>query len=517
MKKFFLFITVCFFISSCTTINSEKTKENKANTKESDTEKKQTDINLDSNASSKNLEINIDKESLTITPNIYKNEKKNNNQNKNIKLSSSCKINKNVATDPLNLTDVIELSLCNNPSTRQAWLMSKAAQNARGANFSRYLPHVNLEAEISHSVINDYTHSKKGIQVKNTGADLGISAGWLLYDFGGREAIISKTYATMSSAEFQYNAVLQSVAYETVVSYYTLLAAREENIALILQKETNKKAYDVAKKKFELGMSSKADTLQIETALAASELDVVKSERNLEINNSKLAKLLGLSPSIKLNLASASSKPKTNIFDSKLEELIKIALKKRPDLQAKISDVKASYASVRSASAKFFPTISAYASKVWNDTSSPKFNSLGNDRDTFGIGVKLSLPLFSGFENTYSLAATKYQYVADKQALETYKHDVELSVVDAFYSYKTSSNSINIATKLFESAQENEKVAMGSYKAGKGDIISLMQAQAKLLSARKELISARYGLYISKVALLRAIGKLYIQNLGDLQ
>ena len=70
---------------------------------------------------------------------------------------------------------------------------------------------------------------------------------------------------------------------------------------------------------------------------------------------------------------------------------------------------------------------------------------------------------------------------------------------------------------MLESAIENEQVAPGSYKAGKGDIISLMEAQSKLVSARKAYISAQYGLYTSKVALLKTAGELNLKNLGTLQ
>ena len=74
---------------------------------------------------------------------------------------------------------------------------------------------------------------------------------------------------------------------------------------------------------------------------------------------------------------------------------------------------------------------------------------------------------------------------------------------------------MSIAKKLFESAVENEKVALGSFRAGKGDIISLMEAQSKLLSARQELISAQYGLYTAKIALLKSAGELSLKNLGE--
>ena len=70
---------------------------------------------------------------------------------------------------------------------------------------------------------------------------------------------------------------------------------------------------------------------------------------------------------------------------------------------------------------------------------------------------------------------------------------------------------------MLESANENEQVALGSYQAGKGDIISLMEAQSKLVAARKQSISAQNDLYTAKIALLKAAGDLNLKNLGSLQ
>ena len=447
----------------------------------------------------------------------FANAKETDEDKTNTKISDSCKVKKNVMTDTLSMSDVIELSMCNNPITRTAWLQTKVASTYRKANFARYLPHVDIEAGIAKSEAKDFSIPGSVRKISNNGANLGVSAGWLLYDFGGREAIMSKTYETLNAAEFKYNAVLQSAVYDAIVAYYTLLASKEELLAFKLQQATNKTALEAAEKKFELGMTSRADTLQIETSYAASTLDVEKAQQSVYVNNAKLAKLIGISPSIQLNIEEKKETAKDDKNENNLDELIKQALKTRPDLLAKIASTKASYASVRAASSKFLPTISAYANKSWNDNNFSKLNSIQRDRENFAIGVKVSLPIFTGFEDTYSLRNAKYQYVAEKQELEGMKQEVELSVVNAYYSYNTSLKSLAIANKLYESALENQKVATGSYSAGKGDIISLMQAHSKLLLARKERISAEYGLNISKVALLRAVGSLNLNNLDLLK
>ena len=434
-------------------------------------------------------------------------------ENKNISISNSCNISKDVTKDALNLADVIELAMCNNPTTRQAWLSTKVGETAYKRTLGSYLPQISASAEYSKSNSKDYTLEPTG-EVIRKGADAGLSLSWLLYDFGKRESNVEKTFQSMNSMNFQYNNTLQQVAYNTIVAYYDALSSVEELGALKANEDANLKSFELASKKFELGMSSKADTLQAETAYAQAQLQVTKQEQVVKVANAKLASYLGLPPSQEIKLSQTFADTTDELISKSVDEIVRIAMLKRPDLQAKAAAVKASYANVRSASATYFPTISAFGSKSWYDDD-PDSHNLDRDRDSWALGVKVTMPIFTGFENTYSLRNAKYQYAADKEELKQLEQDVELSVVTAYNGYKTSVKALSIAKILFESAVENEKVALGSFRAGKGDIISLMEAQSKLLSARQELISAQYGLYTAKIALLKSAGELSLKNLGE--
>ncbi len=437
-------------------------------------------------------------------------------ENKTVTLSNSCNISKDVTKDALNLADVIELSMCNNPTTRQAWLSTKVGETAYKGTLGSYLPQISASASYTKSDTKNYMTNPDGDETVSKGAEGGLSLSWLLYDFGKREASVERTYQSMNSANFQYNNTLQQVAYNTIVAYYDALSSVEELAALKANEDASLKSFELASRKFELGMSSKAATLQAETAYAQAQLQVAKQEQVVKVANAKLASYLGLPPSQEIKLVQSFADTTDELISKSVDEIVRLALLKRPDLQAKASAVKASYANVRSASATYFPTISAFGSRTWTDVD-PDKNNLDKDRDYWAMGVKVSMPIFTGFENTYSLRNAKYQYAADKEELKQLEQDVELSVVTAYNGYKTSVKALSIAKKLFESAVENERVALGSFKAGKGDIISLMEAQSKLLSARQELISAQYGLYTAKVALLKSAGELNLQNLGELK
>ncbi len=436
-----------------------------------------------------------------------------NSKNKTEQISKDCKINKDFKKDVFELSDIIELAICNNPKLRQSLLSVAVANNYKKASFGEYLPNITAEIGINKSEVNDkITH----INSNGTSASLSLNLGWLLLDFGGREARVKKAFSYFESANFQHNATLQNIIFDVIYNFYSTLQVKENVTALNKQKDTAKKAFDIAKKKFELGMTAKAEVLQAETAFLQADLQALKASQNLNIALSTMSKSVGLDASVKLNLSNKEKDIKENkIFNKELEDFIKIAITLRPDLQSKIQEIKMAASDVYIARTKFLPTISAFASKSYNDNTDPTFSNYGSDRDVFGVGVKLSMPLFSGFYDYYNLSNEKFNLESKKENLKSYKQDVELSVIKAFYSYKTAIKSVEIAKKLFESATENEKVAIGSYETGVGNIINVMKAQSALLDARKEYISAKYGFYISRAELLKSIGILKISNVKD--
>ncbi len=437
-----------------------------------------------------------------------------NDKNVSQQIAKDCKINKDLNKDTFDLYDVIELALCNNPNLRQSILSVDVASNYKKASFGEYLPNVNVELGVNKSEVNDKLNPFAS--GKGTSANFGVNLSWLLFDFGGREARIKKAFSYFESVEFKHNATLQDAIFNVIYSFYSTLQVKENVIALQKQKETSKKAFDIAKKKFELGMSAKAEVLQAETAFLQADLQALKASQDFNIALSKMSKSVGISGTIKLNLSNKEKDIKENkVLNKELEDFIEIASNSRPDLKSKIAEIKMAHSDVYIAGTKFLPTLSAYASKTWNDNTDPTFKNYGNDRDIFGVGVKLSLPLFSGFRDYYGLSSEMDNLEIKKENLKSYKQDVELSVVKAFYSYKTAIKAVEIAKKLFESATENEKVAIGSYGTGVGNIINVMKAQTALLDARKEYISAKYGFYISRAELLRSVGMLKATNIKN--
>ena len=122
--------------------------------------------------------------------------------------------------------------------------------------------------------------------------------------------------------------------------------------------------------------------------------------------------------------------------------------------------------------------------------------------------LTLTVPFFTGFSQSYKIGQAELQYQAAQQQLKDAKSSIENEVWAAVQDYETSLESFKISQTLLESATENERVAFASYKVGKVNIITLLDAQSSLASARVENSTSFYNFLKAQNKLQKALGQM---------
>ena len=183
--------------------------------------------------------------------------------------------------------------------------------------------------------------------------------------------------------------------------------------------------------------------------------------------------------------------------------MIEIASRERDEIKAQEMNVNAANASLRELRASRYGSFSLSAESGYNNSWKPE-RSYTRDNS---IGINYKLPLFTGFDTSYKIAAAKFKREQERYALEEKRNDIRNEVWGAYHDYQTSVKSYEVSKKVLKSAEENEKVAFTSYEIGKTDIINLLTAESQLADARDALVNAFYTVLIDKAALYRSIGR----------
>lgn len=410
-------------------------------------------------------------------------------------------LDKQVGQAPLTLTDLISIGICNNPKLNKGYMAVKVAEADLGQQKSEYLPSVAGRATFE----SDYSKQQKEKSLDNDPYSGNVALEWLLYDFGGRSARNEQTKAYLQAAQFSYNSALQDIVFNISQAYYNLLGNEEVLRSAKATEESLKKSYDEAARRFELGLVSASDKLLANTSYQQSKLAVTQAQNAVKTSKGDLASLLNLPPETTFNLMKPKRTAEELNLDTKksVTQLIDLALSLRPEIKSSKSTLEASRQNVNIAKASALPSISVSSGVAYKDD----WKSSNPYQYSTNVGLSLSVPLFTGFSDTYKISRAKYQMEQAALDVADTEDTVRNEVWTAFQDYQTAVSSYEISKTVLESAIENRRVAFAMYQVGRGSIINLLTAESQLATARQENIVSFYGVLTAKAKLYRAIGR----------
>jgi outer membrane protein len=411
-------------------------------------------------------------------------------------------------TRKLKLNEVVIAVLCHNPDTRAAYLSLLAQADTYATSYSSYFPTVTGSVDASRSTA--FTDDSKSTSI---GKSSGISAAMTLYDFGQREISIDIAELALTAAGYSYDSALQGMIATALQSYYRLLTSQN---AVEVAKESERYAlesFEAAQLRHELGLVPLADALQAKGSYSQAQLATQQSENQLSQNQAALAVLMGLPADTPMQVAELDdSNLMKEPFGGKVKEVMALARNKRVDLLASRTQLESSRASLKSLRRSQLATISAGVSGGINDTG--YFS--GNTSRSQSIGISVSVPIFNGFRDTYTMHAARKQLQAQEALLTRTELNVEQDVWSAWQNYETAKQSWEVNWDQMATATQLRDVALGRYKEGIGSILDVLNAQLQYSNALQSQLQTRFNLLTTRVDLVRAAGVLNLDNMVPL-
>ncbi len=423
---------------------------------------------------------------------------------------------------PLTLRDLVNTALCNNPTTRSAWASVLEAAAALGVSRSAYLPTISGEIIESRTLIHEYSNAflKSDRQDARSKRLIGqtlfnpsITLSYLLYDFGGREAMNEVTRQSLFASDYTFSSTMQSVIFNVVQAYYSYIASKASVIAARESLKAAETSRDAASTRYKVGSVALVDKLQAETAYSQAKLVEIQALNQQDVNKGALLNSIGLDPDYEIQLMQPdlNADKKYDEFSLSVHDMIKFAKENRPDLMAADRLVQSNKAAIDVAKAAGYPSISLSASQQYYH-----YNATGGINQNSGtIALSVAVPIFTGFNNTYTIVAAQESYNAQLASRDSIEINLSQDVWTTYHNFKTSEQNLITTKELVASAEEANRVALGRYKAGVGNIVDLLIAQAQLSRAKQERILAQYNWLTNRVNLIRALGSLTTEKIGN--
>lgn len=400
----------------------------------------------------------------------------------------------------LTLAAAVDLALCRNPATRAGWAAARQQAAALGIAESAWVPSVTASGGENWSDNRLALGDGSGAMQRTTDAALSLS--WTLFDFGGRESRIASARNLLAAAASSAGSVAQQTVLATVQAYYGVVAAAAGLDAAKSAEAAAQRSLEVARGRRDVGVATRADVLQAETAYGQAVLTRVQSDGALATARGTLAVTVGAPADMPLRVEATPVPDEVPALTQKVADLMAEAARQRPDLAAALAQRDAAEADVGSARATGRPTVSVGASRNVVRTA-------GLPSDNYNaIGVNVTWPLFTGFNTTYRVRQAEAALAAREAGVEQVRLGVSLDVWNGYAGLDSAGQQLKASSALLASAVENEQVALGRYQAGVGTIVDVLTAQSALAGARQQRIAAERGWLVARAQLALALGRL---------
>ncbi len=394
----------------------------------------------------------------------------------------------------MSLIEVTDFALGHNPDTWLAWAQAKVKAADVGIAESAFLPQVNLGGSVQYSA---QVFSRDNSEQWTYGPNISLS--YLLLDFGQRrDNVNAALYAVIAGNLNQNNAIQQVIlqveqAYYQVLGQQELVKAYEESL---LEANTSLAASQALRAN---GLATIGDVYQAEGSKAQAELNLQTAKGNYQTALGQLSTAMGLPPNTQLNLLPLSAPKEEKQIHQSIDEMLAVAKKNRPDLLASEAAVRQNQALLAATKASDLPTISL------EGTATPSIANVSNGTTMIGA-LTVSLPLFTGFSYTYQVKSAAADVAVAEASRDQLNQQVQYQVWQTYYALQTASQNIQTTEILLKSSEQASQQALGQYKGGVGNILSVLTTQATLASARVQNIQAQIGWYLALSQLAAAMG-----------
>lgn len=294
-----------------------------------------------------------------------------------------------------------------------------------------------------------------------------------------------------------------TVASSVASGYVTLLSLDEQLRVTRSTLKSREEAFNLAKRQFETGYSSRLELMQSDSELRATRAQVPLLQHQIAQQENALSLLLGSNPGEVARGESGES------FDAltplKLpSQLPSTLLNRRPDIVQAERQLIAADATLAASRASLLPSINLTATGSVQDRTLSGL--LDNPLQLWSVGGSILAPLLNRQALNAQVDISQSQR---NQALYSYEKTVRNAFAEVNDSLDAITRYQEQLTELLaqqEVAHETLRIAQNRYRNGYSSYLDVLDAQRTLFSVQTSVVQVKNNLLLAQIDLYKALG-----------
>lgn len=405
----------------------------------------------------------------------------------------------------------------------KAWTLAACIEHAMKENIQVQKSHIALEnskvntweskgelfPSLSFSTAHNYENrafADKAITDKNsyTGS-YGLNASWTVWNGGRRQKTIEQQklqehISSLSVVETKNNIE------EAITQAYLQILYAEESV------KTNESIVELTRAQVErsqelltVGSISRSDLAQLEAQLSNDKYLLVNAQtalRNYKLQLKQLLELEGDEEMEIINPQIDNSRVLTLLPDKM--EAYEAALAHRPEIESGKLNIEAAEMNIAIAKSAYMPSISLTAGLGTSHSSGTDFTFSEQIKNRWNesVGITLSVPIFNNRKTKSSVQKAKLAYETSKLDLANEQKSLFSTIESLWLDATTAQERFIAAQERVNSSQISYDLVDEQFSLGLKNTVELLTEKNNLLSARQELLQAKY-MAIMNIQLLR--------------
>jgi len=339
----------------------------------------------------------------------------------------------------------------------------------------------------------------------------GVGTDWTLFDGLSNLATLSQSKNNLESAEYTLERIKQDIVFQTMTLYYDvvynsqLLSVKEDDL------KWNEKNLETIKERNRLGAATLADVYQQEVAKGNAELELIRTENNLETAKKDLLFYLGVDVLEAYTFTDTLTSIETEILNANLlndyqnlSELVANALNKRYDYKSAMLNYESSKEGITIAQSGHWPSLVADGSYRWFGS---EISEIDNNEE-LQFGLSLNLPIFLGWSVSNRVQLAEVQSNISEIELNDLERDIKRQIKTNYLNLQAAQKGLVVSENNIAAARENLKIEEEKYALGSGKLLDVLIANSRYTNALTDLLNSQFAFIVLSQQLRYNLGVL---------
>lgn len=410
-----------------------------------------------------------------------------------------------IPTGPIDLETAVEIALQNNLTLKRSELNQLTNEANLLQNQGQRYPNLTAGGSANFNwgrSINPATNLFETQRIGNI--NLNASSNAILFNAGRINNTIKQTKTILEQGHYNIEASKNTITLN-VINYYVNVVFNQEQVKIAEnQLKTTQEQLDRTIQLVTAGSLPYSDQLDLQSQLATNKVDLINAKATLNGSMLTLAQALQIPYSNDFEIA----KPELSIDDTFMvtessASIFETAVDIMPEIKAAELGIESAEYDIKIAKSGYAPTLGIGANLGTNyvDIYEDKFADQLDFNFSQSVGIQLSIPLFSRFNNKSNVQRANVQKrlaeVAELEAKNQLRQDIETAFTNAL----ASQQSYQASLVRVKSLEESFRIAKKRFELGAINSVDFQVAQNNLFSAQSQLVYDKYT-YIFRVKVL---------------